>query len=132
MAAFATPDQVEAIFRPLTSAEAIVADARLAEASDHIRSEVPTVDARIAAGTLSASLVAGVAAAMVRRVLLNPTVARQKSRSIDDYQETDTLDSSISTGEIYLTPREFRLLTGSRRRSRAFTIVPAGRFPSVL
>lgn len=121
--AFAVTDNVANIWRPLTPAEEIVVATRLDQASAMIRAAVPDIDSRIVSGTLDRAVVAGVAADMVRRVMINPTAVRQRSQSIDDYQESETVDSSVSEGALYLSPRELTLLLG--RRSRAFTIMPS-------
>lgn len=126
--AYAVPADVAAIWRPLTPAEVIAVNARIDQASAIVRSEVPTVDDRIDAGTLDRAVVSGVVADMVRRVMLNPDGVRQRSRSIDDYQESVTVDSSVSESALYLTAREYRLLanSGSGRGNgqKAFMINP--------
>lgn len=69
MAALADPNDVAAGWRPLTSDELTRVGALLDRASRMVRALVPTVDARIASGTLDPELVADVVCNMVRRVL---------------------------------------------------------------
>jgi len=69
------------------------------------------IEARIAAGTLDEELTRGVIEDMVIRVLRNPRALR--STSIDDYSET--IDSAVSAGELYLSDREAQLLAVSTR-----------------
>ncbi|MFC3299634.1 hypothetical protein FJV46_10675 [Arthrobacter agilis] len=60
--------------------------------------------------TVSVATVKSVIASMVIRVLKNPESARQISKSHDDWSRSQTLDSSISTGELYVNDRELDLL----------------------
>lgn len=69
MTDFATPADVEAVWRPLTLAEAAAAEALLEVASAIIRSRFADIDARIASGALSPVLARHVAVMMVRRYL---------------------------------------------------------------
>jgi len=126
MLPFADPSDVEAIWRPLTAAEVQLTEAWITEASQQVRDEVPDVggldvDERVTAGSLSADTVRSVVARMVRRVMMNPEGARERSQTVDDYQETVVVDTALSSGEMYITPRELKRLTGLRGR-RAFQI----------
>lgn len=67
---YASPDDVAARWRPLSSQEEATASALLVDASFRVRRRFPTVDARIAAGTLDALEVVGVVAGMVKRAML--------------------------------------------------------------
>lgn len=126
---FASYSDLEAIWRPLTTAEQTVATARLTQASEFIRQAFRLAgrdaDAEIDSGVLSEDLLTSIAVDMVHRVMLNPDKLRQFSKSIDDYQTSGTRDQSTSAGSIYLTDQEAALLglTGSGRKS--FTINPA-------
>ena len=127
MPPFADVADVEGIWRTLTDEESQLAAAWLLEASQQIRDEVPDVDGldvdeRITAGSLSPDTVRSVAARMVRRVLMNPEGIRQRSHTLDDFQETVTIDSALSSSEMHITPREMNRLTGLRGRRRAFEI----------
>jgi hypothetical protein len=121
---FADVGDVQAIWRPLSEDEQVLVAAWIVEASQQVRDEVPDVegldvDERIALaadapGYLKLSTVRSVVARMVRRVLMNPDGARQRSQSVDDYSESVTVDSSLSSGEMFISARELGRLLGSR------------------
>ncbi len=67
MAALATSDDVEALWRPLTEVELATIDKKLLLASALVRKHVPSVDARIADGTLDAIIVKAVITNMIQR-----------------------------------------------------------------
>lgn len=71
MAALAAPSDVEQVWRPLRANEHVTIHWLLDYASEIVRREVPTVDARVADGSLSAVLVAGTVAGAVARVMRN-------------------------------------------------------------
>jgi hypothetical protein len=127
---FAIPADVAGIWRPLTDAETAVVTNRIAQASRRIRAEVPlvdglTVDERIDFGTLDAALVKDVVVDMVKRLVSIPGYLRQRSVTVDDGTTSETYDSSVSGGELFISDREMDLLVGRRTsRSRAFTITP--------
>ena len=123
---FADPSDIEGIWRPLSAEDAALAAAWIDQASQQVRDEVPdvdglTVDERITAGTLAPETVRDVVARMVLRVLMNPEGARQRSHSLDDYQETVLVDSTRSSGEMFISAAEMKRLTGLQGR-RAFEI----------
>lgn len=123
---FAIPSDLESIWRPLSDDEALVVLARLDQASQIVRDEVPLVggldvDARIAAGSLSALTARDVVVAMVHRVMLNPAGIRSEGSG----PFTVTYDQELSSGEMHLTGRELARLSGrGRSPQRAFTITP--------
>jgi hypothetical protein len=110
-----TSDDVAAGWRPLTAAEVTVAEALVGEATVLLTALVPGIDSK------SEDLVRLVIAKMVRRVLKNPEGWRIKNESIDDYTEGGTIDSSLSTGELYASSEELSWL-GVRTAGRAFEI----------
>lgn len=128
MEPFADVQDVAAIWRPLSDAETVLAASWISEASQQVRDEVPDVDGldvdeRVAAGVLSAATVRSVVARMVLRVLKNPEGARQRSQTVDDYSESITVDGSLSSGEMFISPREMARLLGSRGGSvSAFSV----------
>ena len=81
------------------------------KAEARLLAALPSIPERIAAGTLNPSLVAGVVEDMVLRVVGNPRGVRQVS--IDDYSET--IDRAVSSGSLYLSDDERKLLAGLRR-----------------
>lgn len=121
MLPFATSEDVESAWRPLTDAEIVVVDFYLEFISAIIRSKVSGIDDRITAGTLDGALANGVAVTAVVRYLRNPEGKRQEA--IEDYSYQR--DTTVSSGLLYLTDGEIALL--SPRRGRAFSIVPSQR-----
>lgn len=119
---FATPADVALAWRALTPAETSAAEFYIEFASELIRSEIPSIDERIIAGTLSPVLVKGVVVQMVKRTLMNPEGYRTVQESIEDYSTTMTRDSALSTGGLYLSADELAIL--SSRRKGAFSITP--------
>lgn len=120
MSALATVADVEAVWRPLSSAEQGVAQAWLDRASALVRASVQNIDTRVAMDDNYRQLAAGVVVDMALRVLKNPEGKRQES--IDDYSWTR--DNSVAAGNLYLADDELSLLLGVRRRGGAFSIVP--------
>src|SRR5664279_3645464 len=128
---FAIPADVEAIWRPLSDAEKVVAAARINQASRKIRREVIpidglTIDGRIEAGFLGADDVKDVVVEMVKRVMMSPGYIRQQSITIDGDSKSQTFDGSVSTGQMFITESEMRILMFGAPSFGAFTITPAG------
>jgi hypothetical protein len=118
---YATSTGLAARWRPLTDEEAAAADVLLADASTIVRSTVPGVDERIADGSLSAELVAGVVIRAVLRVLRNPEGKVQES--VDDYSYRRA--DAVSDGSLYISASDLALLTTTPGVARgAFTIRP--------
>jgi hypothetical protein len=116
MAVAVLPEDVAAGWRPLTDAESVVAETQIAEALVLLSAQVPSLASK------DEDLVALVVKKMVRRYLKNPEGYRvDPSMSIDDYTEGGgTRDSSISTGELYVSGDDLRLL--GVRTGRAFEV----------
>lgn len=102
---------IEARFRTLSSAEEPVAQALLDDAWVIVKSAVPDIETRISTGVLDLGVATFVVCAMVLRVLRNPDGVRQWS--VDDYSETR--DSVLSGGVLYVSDAEADLLTGRNR-----------------
>ncbi|AYR00890.1 head-tail adaptor Ad1 [Arthrobacter phage Hestia] len=100
------PEDVAAGWRPLSDAEAVVAESQIGEALVLLGAKVRDLAAK------DEDLVALVVKKMVRRYLKNPEGYRiDPSSSIDDYTEGGgTRDSSVSTGELYVSAEELSLL----------------------
>jgi len=119
---------LEARWRPLSTAEKTVATALLEDAWQIMLSRVPYLSTRldvIAPATtseLSSALVVAVESAMVLRVLKNPDAKRQES--IDDYSWMR--DNAVSAGLLYLTDDELSDLSPAGASTDAFTITPFG------
>lgn len=112
------PEDVAAGWRPLSDAEAVTVEGLSAEAIVILGVEVPNLDAQ------DDSVVRLVAVKMIRRVLKNPDGYRVRNESIDDYADGGTLDSALSTGELYVSEKELGWLGVKPEAStkRAFEI----------
>ncbi len=106
MADLATSDDVEALYRTLTVDEENQVEALLRMASAMLRGAVPSVDARIAAGSLDAQTVADVVAAMVTRALRNPQGVKQETIGPVSY----STDPRVAAGYLYVDAAELALL----------------------
>lgn len=120
-----TDDVQVRLGRALTDSEAAQVAAWLDDLDAQAESRVPGFHGLVAAGSISAGVVRGVFAQAIRRVLLNPEGLRQRSRTIDDYTEADTYDSSVSGSFLYLTDDEWVQIAPASS-SGAFSIRPAG------
>jgi hypothetical protein len=111
-----TQPDIERVFRPLTGDEAATVAGRSDSAWIRILARVPDIETRITvvppatAAVLSEAVVKDVMVSMIVRVLKNPESARTRSESIDDHSDSITLDTSVSTGELYLSDAEYALL----------------------
>lgn len=131
MLPFADYMDVQGIWRTLTDDEIIRVTARIAEASQMIRDEVPLVegldvDERITANLLNAATVKNVVVSMVERVVVPARFVRQSSVAVDDGSHSETIDSSVSSGEMFISSNELRRLLGRRvvGRQLAFMVNP--------
>lgn len=132
MANPATWADVEKRWRPLSAAERVLVDARLADAWAIVKQRVPDIEARMAAYDpvpdppegLDPAVVVFVLCAMVLRVSQNPEGKRQES--IDDYSYMR--DNTTAAGQLYLSDDEYGMLIDSPTASEdAFTITPYGK-----
>lgn len=115
MAVVVTSADVASGWRPLTAAEDPVATTLIGEAQTILAATAGDLTGK------SDDLVRLVVVKMVRRVLKNPDGMRVRDMGIDDYREGGTVDSSLSTGELYVAPDELGWL-GVRRAGRAFEV----------
>lgn len=117
MAIAVWPEDVAAGWRPLSTAEESAATGLISEALVLLGAKVSDLESK------NADLVKLVVVRMVRRVLKNPDGWRiEPGSSIDDYTEGGgTRDSSLSTGEVYVSAEELGLL-GVRGAGRAFEV----------
>lgn len=115
----ATPSDVAARWRPLTTQEAALAVELLNDAWLDLISLMPSIPTRLDAGTLATGLVVRVQAAMVVRVFRNPDGLREYA--IDDFRAVR--DQALSGGLLAATPDELRLLTANKGRSRSVRLV---------
>lgn len=115
-----TAEDVASGWRSLSAAEIETANGLLLEAQVMLKIEVPDLAVK------DTDVVALVVKRMVRRVLKNPDGMRIRNASIDDYTEGGTIDSSLSTGELYASDEEVGWLGVVRKKSKAFEIKLGG------
>jgi hypothetical protein len=121
--AFATPSDVEVrLGRPLVGTEIGQADAYLDDVEAEITSRLGDITGR-ATDPVFLALLIRVEASAAKRVFLNPGGIRQHSESVDDYSQSDTYDTSISTGGLYVSDDEWVLLGGGSSGSGSFTML---------
>lgn len=106
-----TPADIEGRWRPLTTAETATIPGKSEDAWTRIVATVPALEEHLAAELVSEATVKSVMVSMIVRVLKNPDSVRTHQESIDDSSESRTLDSAVSTGELYVTDYEIGLLT---------------------
>lgn len=108
---YALPLDVEKrLGRPLSPAESLQVEAWLEDLEAQIVYRIPTFSDLVAAGTPSEAIVRAVMCTAIIRVLNNPKGLRQSTVSIDDYSRTETVDTTSSSGALYLTDGEWDLL----------------------
>ena len=120
---FAGPADVAALLgRSLSSSEDMQVSALLDAVEIVIRQRVSDVMERAIADELFMSLVCLVEAKAVRRVMMNPDGVRQRSETVDDFTQSETLDTAVSTGDIYLTDDEWQLIGGGSSSAGSFSM----------
>jgi hypothetical protein len=123
MANPATSTDVENRWRSLTPDEVVIVETLLDDAWAMLRRRRPTLEADIAASTVSEADAVRILANMVLRVMKNPEGKR--SEQIDDYSYTR--DNTLSSGELYVTAEELADLTPEGyRRSKSVRLVAHG------
>lgn len=119
--AFATAEQLEAAWRPLTDAEQTVATTLLEYTSALIRNRVRRVDEWIEEGRVDPTLVRLATILVVKRVLMNPDAARQRTRTAGPFTESITIDSAVSTGALYLADSDLAVFLPTIRGGKIGT-----------
>lgn len=119
--AFATPSDVQArLGRDLTDAEIIQAMAYLDDIEAEVGFRLGDLDGLVTDASFLALLVR-VEATAAKRVFLNPGI-RQHSEGLGDFQQSDTYDTAISTGGLYVSDSEWLLLGGGSSGSGSFSM----------
>lgn len=124
MAAFATPADLEARWRPLTDAETVVATTLLADAAVWLRAWFPDLDARIASAAVDAQAPVMVSCAMVKRALIASGHEGQSSGMEVMGPFTRQVAFRNPEGNLYVTEQEVDVLDG--RPSGAVSMECAG------
>jgi len=102
-----TKDDIEKEWRPLTEQESTITPGLSNKAWIRIVARFPdTHDSGVDEGVIKDVMVS-----MIVRVLKNPDGARVISESIDDSTDSRTLDSTIASGEMYISADELAMLT---------------------
>jgi len=119
---FAEASDLEAVWRPLTSAEKTVAEGLIEQASNQLRARVPNIDSIIEADTtgLKAEFARAAVVNAVKRVMKNPDGWLSESEAYDDFKVDKRRDSALSTGELYIAESD---LVGLLRRSRRWGMI---------
>lgn len=102
-----TKADIEKVWRPLTTEETTVVPGLSDRAWIRIVAKLPDVYE----SGIDEAIIQDVMVSMIIRVLKNPDSARIISESIDDSTDSRTLDSAISSGEMYVSADELAMLT---------------------
>lgn len=113
MEPFATPADVAAIYRVLSTEETALASGLLAAASLKLRIRVPRIDEMVAGSELLAEVAKLAVSMAVKRVLMNPDALRQYSETTGPFSESNTVDSAVSSGALYLSDADLEGLVPS-------------------
>ena len=122
MANPATIADIEARWRPLSTQEAINAEAYLGDAWWLLQGRRPTLDADLTAGTVTEGNVVRIVTAMVLRILKNPD--GKVEESIDDYRYRR--DSLMASGLLSVTDDELADITPVRAKRNSVRLVVHG------
>jgi hypothetical protein len=115
---FATVQDVEDRWRPLSDAEVIVTETLLDDASDLIRSRWSDVDARVTSGSLTTTAVRRVVVGMVKRAMTAGDVAGVESQSQTAGPFAFSTKFANPNGNLYLTADDVRLFDDYAKRSQ--------------
>lgn len=100
MTMYASAEDVQTSWRPLSSAEMSTAHAFIDWASIKLRRRVPSLDARIAANEPDVeSLARHITVAVVKRAMLNPEGWREET--LDDFRLVR--DAAVASGALYVS-----------------------------
>jgi hypothetical protein len=119
--AYATAMDVAERWRPLSSQEMDLADTLAMDASFRVRRRFPTLDARIAAGSIDIREVAAVVAGMVKRAMIagGQDATTQQAETLGSLSLSRTYANPM--GHLYLTDDDVATLA-DRRPRRAFSV----------
>jgi hypothetical protein len=119
MSDFATVDDIEASWRPLSSDELDRAEKLLVYASQRIRNRVPGIDDAIDSGAVDVISVEMVAVAMVKRAMLSSDRegVTQTTEGAGPFSQGATYANPL--GNLYMTDEEVRELGGNPSAGRA-------------
>lgn len=106
---------IESEWRPLSAAEKSTIAGKSATAWTRIKADTRDIEDKLDAvpQIVGTDTVKSVMVSMIVRVLKNQDSARTISKSADDWSKSLTLDSSVSSGEMYVSEYEHTLLNPS-------------------
>lgn len=108
--AFATTNDIEDRWRPLTATESTVAETLLDDASDMIRARWSDIDARITNRSVSEQTLTRITVGMVRRAIINTDADGLESRSETTGPFGVTAKFTNPNGNLYLSADDIRAL----------------------
>lgn len=117
-----TSDIAARFYRPLTTRELEIGQDWLDDAWQMLLDRRPTLEADIAAGTVSDRTVIRVLVAMVSRIFANPQGLLEEQ--IDDYRYRR--DSLVSSGALTVTSDDLADVTPGRASNRSIRLVVYG------
>lgn len=121
--AYADPQDVAVrLGRSLTDDELAQAYYYLEDIEAMIRLRIGTLDSKATADEYYLAVVVAVEAKAVKRVFMNPNGIRQHSEAVDDGSSSDTYDTAISAGDLYVSDDEWVQLGGGKRGSGSFSM----------
>lgn len=106
-----TSGDIAGVWRPLSTAEAALVPGLSSQAWIRLLNAASALDDDLQADRVTEDEAKSAMISMIIRVLKNPDSVRQLSKSYDDWSKSQTLDSSVSTGELYVNQHELGLVT---------------------
>jgi hypothetical protein len=126
MTAFAVPDDIANVWQPLTADQESIAEALIDQASLKLRVAARRrgrdLDAMVASDPLIGEAAQTAVVNAVKRVLMNPKALRQYSETTGPFTESQTIDSSVSTGGLYIDPSDLADILPGRSGFRSFRV----------
>lgn len=124
---FAIPDDIVAVWQPLTPAQEIIAPGLIDQASNKLRlagrRKGKDVDAMFDSGDdVVRDAITAVIVNAVKRVLMNPEAVRQYSETTGPFTESKTIDSAVSAGILYLAPGDLSDIFPTRSPYTSFRL----------
>jgi hypothetical protein len=108
---FASALDVEARWRPLTSAEMLVAEVLVSDASTLIRARFPGIDGQVSSGSIDPDILTIVVSGMVKRALVAPLDGvTQQSEGMGPYSQGQTFANPMRN--VFLTAADLTLILG--------------------
>lgn len=108
---FADSSDLAARWRPLTDAEASIADTLCSDASNIIRARFPGIDDQAASGQVDPGVLTQVVAGMVKRAMVAPSDGiTSESQSAGPFSRSQSFANPL--GNVFLTAADLTLILG--------------------